>query len=153
MNTMNRWNLPARAFLLLCAALLSVQVAPRAVAQSAAREFPAGVARGLLTVGKPPDGTLNGRAARLSPGARIRGVNNMLLMSASLSGQTFPVAYLRDASGALREVWVLSDAETRDARLGPAPGTSNIVSESDQQRRMEEAGKTHYGQQPKYPQR
>jgi hypothetical protein len=118
-----------------------------------AREFPAGVTRGQLSVGMPPDVTLNGRPARLSPGARIRGTNNMLLMSGGLAGQTFPVVYLRDASGALREVWVLSDAEARDTRLGTAPTTSNIVSESDQQRMLEEAGKTRYGQQPKYPQR
>ena len=150
---MNRWNRPAKAFLLLCALHLYGQGTPQAFAQSLAREFPAGVNRGLMVVGMPPDVTINGRPARLSPGARIRGTNNMLLMSAGLSGQTFPVVYLRDASGALREVWILNDAETRDTRLEPIPIRSNIVSESDQQRMLEEAGKTRYGQQPKYPQR
>jgi hypothetical protein len=151
MNTMNRWNRPAKAFLLLCTLCLFGQATPPASAQSLGREFPPGVTRGQLTVGMPPEVTLNGRAARLAPGARIRGTNNMLLMSAGLSGKTFPVVFLRDASGALREVWLLSDAEIRDARLGPAQVTSNIVSESDQQRLTEEAGKTRYGEQPKYP--
>ena len=84
------------------------------------RQFPAGALRGDLTVLQPPDVQLNDAAARLSPGARIRGVDNMLQMSGSLIGQKLRVHYTLDASGNLRDVWVLTPDE---ARREPWPKT------------------------------
>src|SRR3990167_7012671 len=60
----------------------------------AVRNFPPKALRGTLQVVAPPEVLLNTKVARLSPGARIRGANGMLAMSASLIGQTVPVVYL-----------------------------------------------------------
>jgi hypothetical protein len=89
-----------------------VLVAP-ACAQSVQRNFPADALRGTLVVTAPPEVTLNGQAARLAPGARIRGQNNMLEMSGSLVGISLVVNYTADTSGLVKDVWILTPDETR----------------------------------------
>ena len=86
----------------------------------AVRSFPPKAVRGTLQVVAPPDVLLDSKTARLSPGARIRGANGMLTMSAALVGQTLPVVYLREPQGMLHEVWVLTEVE---AKLIPATPT------------------------------
>jgi hypothetical protein len=61
---------------------------------------------------------------RLSPGARIRAENNMLVVSGALSGQTLLVAYVREPNGLLHEVWILNAAE-RAAILQRAASASS----------------------------
>jgi hypothetical protein len=80
-------------------------------AQAQQRSFPATALRGEITVLQPPDVLLNGRPARLSPGARIRGENNLMMVSGTLANQRLVVHYTTDLSGLLSEVWVLSAAE------------------------------------------
>ena len=75
------------------------------------RNFPANALRGALVVVDPPQVTINGLAAQLAPGARIRSANNMLLLSATLVGQKLLVHYTLDAQGALHDVWILTAAE------------------------------------------
>ncbi len=76
------------------------------------RYFPATALRGDMQVTAPPELMLNGRPERLAPGARIRSAQNMLVMSAALSGQRLTVHYTREATtGLLLDVWVLSDLE------------------------------------------
>ena len=82
-----------------------------ASAQVNVRPFPPNVERGLLLVEAPPVIQLNGKVERLSPGARIRGLNNMLLMSGSIIGKTLLVNFSRNPTGEVHEVWVLTDAE------------------------------------------
>lgn len=60
---------------------------------------------------QPPDVMMNGAADRLSPGARIRGTNNMLVMSGALIGQKVLVNYVREPSGLLQEIWILTSTE------------------------------------------
>ncbi|MDE2416419.1 MAG: hypothetical protein KGN32_01305 [Burkholderiales bacterium] len=86
-------------------------------ASVAVRTFPPKAVRGTLVVVAPPQVLLNNKVDRLSPGARIRGANGMLVLSASLIGQILPVMTLRESQGMLHEVWVLTDVE---ARLLPA---------------------------------
>ena len=69
---------------LLPAAFLSLLVAVALPAQ-AQRNFTEKALRGELVVGQPPDALLNGKPARLAPGARIRDQSNILQLSASLS--------------------------------------------------------------------
>ncbi|WP_082521792.1 hypothetical protein [Ramlibacter sp. Leaf400] len=106
---MNRWILLPAA-LLLAAAVAQAQVVIRSA--------PAGVKPARLTVTAPPQITLNGQPDRLSPGARIRGTNNLMLLSGSVVGQVLPVVYRRDAAGLVHEVWVLTDEEY--SRVAPA---------------------------------
>ena len=89
-----------------------------ASAQGIRREAPKDVVLGKMAVGLPPQIALDGKADRLSPGSRIRDLNNMLVLSASLSGKTMPVVYRRDAAGLVHEVWILTDDEY--SKLGGA---------------------------------
>ena len=99
--------------LLACAVLAGLVVLPHpdANAQGFVREAPKDVVRGRLTVTAPPQVTLDGKPDRLSPGSRIRGLNNMLLLSGSVVDQDLPVVYRRDAAGLIHEVWVLTPEE------------------------------------------
>ena len=104
--------------LLFCATLaglIALTSTPLA-AQDVLRQFPAAALRGTLQVTTPPDILMNGQPARLSPGARIKGISNTLVMSASLAGQSLVVNYLRDGQGMVHEVWLLSQAEAQEKR-------------------------------------
>jgi hypothetical protein len=87
-------------------------------AQEAVRPFPAAAKRATLQVTYPPEILLNGRPARLSPGARIRGTNNMLMVSGALAGQNVLVNYVRDPQGMVKEVWVLNATEAKQPMDG-----------------------------------
>ena len=99
---------------LLATALLVT--AGAASALDAVRPFPANAKRGTLEVTYPPEVLLNGKSARLSPGARIRGTNNMLVLSGSLAGQSLPVNYVLDPQGLVHEVWILNATEARQSK-------------------------------------
>jgi hypothetical protein len=75
--------------------------------------------RGILNIVQPPDVLLDGQAARLAPGARIRGTNNLLVMSGAITGQDLPVRYTLDSYGLILNVWILSDAEIARDPLAP----------------------------------
>jgi len=155
-NTMNRCpSMPILRFLRTLIVLLvwTASVSPSlATAQTLPRQFPAAAKRGLLEVTLPPVVLINGRPERLAPGARIKGVNNLLIMSASLVGATVLVNYLRDGQGLIHEVWILSAEETLEKRDGMEPVT-NIVFGSDADKPKTDDGKTPFNQLPKYPQR
>ncbi len=106
---MNRCLKPLLAGLALWAAAAQAQVFPPGDAQ-----------RARLTIAPvPPAVLVDDRPDRLSPGARIRNTNNMIQLSASIAGQTFPVVYKRDAAGLVHEVWMLKPEEERKlAELG-----------------------------------
>ena len=118
-----------RARLILGASLALAGLAPLlpspAASQTMQREAPKDVKRGLLTVNMPPLITLDGQADRLSPGARIRGTNNLLVLTGSIAGKTFPVLYRRDVAGLVHEVWILTPDE--DARLAGNNGAKNFA--------------------------
>jgi hypothetical protein len=111
--TMNRClqALPRR--LALLALLFGLALSASAQAPQRIPPIPAHAQRGLLEITAPPEVLLGGQAARLSPGARIRGHNNLLVMSGALLGQPLPVRYVRDPQGLLHEVWLLTEAELR----------------------------------------
>ena len=102
----------------LAAACLSLHLPALSQAQ---RPFPATAMRGDLVIQAPPQVLLNGSEARLSPGARIRGQDNMLQMSASLVGQMLRVHYTVETSGLIHEVWILRPEE---AAVRPWPETA-----------------------------
>ena len=99
---------------------LAVMAAALPAAAQTSRPFPASALRGELVITQPPEVQLNGRPARLSPGARIRGSNNMLQMSGALVGLPLLVHYTFEPSGGLHNVWILSPDE---ARRKPWPTT------------------------------
>ena len=84
------------------------------------RNFPATALRGDIAFGQPPEIALNGKAARLAPGARVRGADNMLQMSGALMGTRLVVNYTVDTLGEVRDVWLLRPEE---AAVRPWPRT------------------------------
>jgi hypothetical protein len=109
---MNRWiRIPIAGFALLAAL---------AYAQAPLRDVPKDVKHGHIKVTSPPQVELDGKVDRLSPGARIRNVNNMIVMSGTLVGKTVPVLYRREAAGMLHDVWILTPDE--ESKLGAADG-------------------------------
>lgn len=75
------------------------------------RNFPANALRGEIVFGQPPEVMLNGKPARLAPASRIRGTNNLLVMSGALMGMKAVVHYTVDPLGLVQDVWILTDAE------------------------------------------
>jgi hypothetical protein len=111
MNTMYRCAL---------AGVLVATLSAPAAAQNQ-RVFPQNALRGAITIGEFPQITLNGRAAMLAPGSRIRNQDNLIVMAASLAGSRLLVNYTFDIGGGLvREVWVLRADE---AAVRPWPST------------------------------
>jgi len=95
----------------LIALVASAAIAVPALAQT--RPFPQNALRGTLVFGSPPVVALNGTATRLAPGARIRGTNNLVVMSGELVDLKVVVNYTYDTSGYLRDVWILTDDEIK----------------------------------------
>jgi hypothetical protein len=89
-----------------------------ALAQSG-RIFPPQAQRAQLQVTQAPDILLNGKPARLAPGARIRAANDLLVLSASLTGQILAVHVLLEPGGLVKEVWILSPEEASRASASP----------------------------------
>ncbi len=98
-------------------ALASLTLAASALLASAPaaaqvqRNFPQNALRGVITFGQPPEILLNGEPTRLAPGSRIRAQNNLLEMTGALIGVKAHVNYTFDASGLVRDVWILRPEE------------------------------------------
>lgn len=82
-------------------------------APAAVRPFPAKALRAALVVTATPNILIDGHPERLSPGARIHGANNMLVLSSALTGQQLLVNFVREPQGLVHEVWILTEAEAR----------------------------------------
>jgi len=95
-------------------------------ADQPARQFPRNALRGEITIVQPPLVALNGNEARLAPGARIRGQNNLLVMSGSIVGQRMLVNYTVDPLGLVKDVWILRAEEARNT---PWPRTPEQAAE------------------------
>ncbi|MDB5872948.1 MAG: hypothetical protein JWQ07_2390 [Ramlibacter sp.] len=107
---MNRWiNVSLAGFGLL---------AGLAFAQGIIRDAPKDVVLGRLIVTAPPQITLDGKPDQLSPGSRVRDLNNMLVLSGGIVGKSLPVVYRRDAAGLVHEAWILTESEY--SKLGGA---------------------------------
>ena len=137
MNTMNRCTASAShpapltsrtSRRLTLATLLLASLAGTASAQQV-RDFPPNALRGKLVVTAPPQVMLDGKADQLSPGARIRNPQNMFIMSGSLVGQDLVVNYVREGSGLIHEVWLLTPAEAALKR--PSAKGSSLFLGSD----------------------
>jgi hypothetical protein len=97
--------------MLRCVLATALVVCVQTAAAQAPRNFPATALRGEVVITQPPDLLLNQMPARLAPGARIRGMDNMMLMSGAAVNQRMLVHYTRDLHGHLLDVWVLTPAE------------------------------------------
>lgn len=118
-------------------------------AANGGRNFPVGTLRGQFMVVNSPEIVLDGKSERLSPGARIMGINRMLVMPAAITGQNLLVNYTRDAAGLVREVWILTPEEAQAKRASAEKPLLNFwpfVANSGPR----DDGKTPFDQLPKY---
>ena len=156
-------GLPATALLaglllagaaLLCGPAIAQPIDPAATQNEAVnggRNFPPGTLRGRFMVVNAPEIQLDGQPERLSPGARIRSAERMLVMPAAITGQNLLVNYTRDAAGLVREVWILSPDEARAKRASAEKPLLNFwpfVADSGPR----DDGKTPFDQLPRYGQ-
>ena len=95
--------------------LTSLLFASSSWAQLGLRPFPPKTQRAVMQVTQPPELLLNGVLERFSPGARIHGRDNLIVMSGTLTDSRFLVNYVRESSGQIYEVWILTDAEAAQA--------------------------------------
>ena len=126
---MNRWTDPSLRQLRwapLALGLLAALLAWSAWAESGFRQFPKQALRGSLVVMGTPQVMLDGKPDRLSPGARIRNTQNMIVMPGSVKGKPLVVNYLREMNGLIHEVWILTEQEAQEKRAGGGTQT-NIV--------------------------
>ena len=108
-------NTPATA---IFGSISSIFFSATAVAQ-VVRTFPEAAVRGKIAFKSPPQIELDGKADRLSPGARIRDERGMLAMTGALEGKSFVVNFKREAStGMVHEVWILTAEEQKVKRDG-----------------------------------
>ena len=104
-NTMHRCALAASM------AAVAVSVSIPTAAQTVQRPFPQSALRGVIAFGVMPEITLNGQNARLAPGARLHGLDNMLLTPAALAGKKAIVNYTVEINGLVQDVWLLTADE------------------------------------------
>lgn len=135
-----------------CLALITIPIALAAAAvQAQVRDFPAAALRGVLQVTQPPQILLDGNPDRLSPGARILGPRNELVMSASISGERLVVNYTREPNGMVHQVWLLNQQEAAIKRPGATRERSFIFA-SEADKPPVDDGKTPFHLLPKYGQ-
>ncbi|MEB0134884.1 hypothetical protein QN362_06030 [Actimicrobium sp. CCC2.4] len=88
------------------------------------RPFPAGANRASLVITDYPQVQVDGKAARLSQGARIWSTDNLTVIPNTLGHSAHIVNYTTDLDGAINRVWLLSAAEAA-VRLPAKPTTSS----------------------------
>ena len=99
-------------------------------AKPSVREFPKAALRGEMVVKNHPEIVLNGKAERLSPGARIWDKDRTLVLSARLAGQVVTVNYMREGGGLINQVWILNSEELKEKRAGGNATIFNFITGS-----------------------
>ena len=146
---MNRCTASFLALTLTVFACLSAQAQDIDPSLLPARQLPKNALLGRLVVQQPPVVLLNGQPAQLSPGARIRSMDNMLAMSGTLIGQVLPVKYLLDSTGLVHQVWILTPDEVRASRKSFS--LSNFLFGSGTSTGPVDDGNTPFDQLPRFP--
>jgi len=137
-------------FAAMLASLLALPARAQTDDVPSVRNFPKTALRAVLVVRAPPEISLNGKADRLSPGARIRNINNNYVQSGNLLGQELLVNYTRDTGGQVHEVWILNPEEAKEKRAGL--NSRNFIFGSESGAALQDDGKTPYNQLPRYKQ-
>jgi hypothetical protein len=147
---MNRWTTStSRLYLAACLWALASWSAAFAQTEAIGRQFPAQALRGKLVITQFPEVLLDGQAARMAPGVRIRSPQNLLLSPAAITGETLTVNLVRDGQGLIRDVWVLTPEEASQ-RLKTATPERNFSFASDAEAPKQDDGKTPYRDLPGY---
>jgi hypothetical protein len=93
---------------------LAVLVVAASIAVLAAcgsqKTFPDGSVLGTMTPGTLPEVTIDGKAMRLAPGARIVNTGNLSITPNEVPANS-RVRYKTDAAGQINQVWILPAEE------------------------------------------
>ena len=103
----------SRRRLIVCAAagLAAALPVASAEAQALMRRFPRTALRGEIAFGAFPQIAVNGQAAQLSPGSRVRDLRNMVALPGALVGNKYVANFTIDSMGLVHEVWILRPDE------------------------------------------
>ncbi len=115
------------------------------------RQFPPNALRGRMKVLQGAEIVIDGKLERLSPGARIRGPQNTLVMTGAIAGEEYIVNFVRDAYNNIHQVWILTALEAKQKIKSGTP-ESNIIFSSDADKPKVDDGKTPFDKLPKYKQ-
>jgi hypothetical protein len=115
------------------------------------RKFPDKALRGMMQVVQAPEILIDGKRERLSPGSRIRDPQQRIVMSASITNQTYVVNFLRNPIGEIQEVWILTEAEAKQKIKTNTPA-SNVTFASDLGASKQDDGNTPFNQLPSFEQ-
>ncbi len=88
------------------------------------RPFPGNVRRASLVITDYPQVQIDGKASRLTNGARIWSTDNLTVIPNALGSSAHIVNYTTDIEGAIDRVWLLSPAEAA-VRLPAKPTLSS----------------------------
>ena len=119
---------PRRAGPRLAGILGLMALCSPALAKPGVRQFPDQAVRATMVVVQPPEVRMDDKPMRLSPGSRIMGTTNTVVLSAGLVGQKLTVNYVPDPLGQVHQVWILTPAEAaqKPARQGAPRGDSAV---------------------------
>ncbi len=147
---MNRWT--SSLFIPLAALLISAASAQTEEPKPNTRQFPKEAKRGELIVLSAPDIAMDSKPDRLSPGVRIRDINNNLVLSGTLANQRLVVNYVRDNTGLVHNVWVLNSEEIKQKMPGQPEGILSNIRSMFETPVVKDDGNTPFNQLPKYRQ-
>jgi len=116
---MNRCDVRASALALALIASTATFALPTAASaqEVVQRNFPRNALRGELVLLNESEALLNGKPARLAPGLKLRGENNLLVMTGAALGRKFTANYTIDTYGLINNLWALRPDEAQ--RLWP----------------------------------
>ncbi|MDR0458183.1 MAG: hypothetical protein LBH10_04030 [Burkholderiaceae bacterium] len=122
---------PARRRLAVAGiAALAALIALAVPVHAGLRVFPMDTQRGRIVFTNPPQVKLDGKTAQISPGTRIHDAqSNRLVFASTLKGQKYTVNYVRDGTGTLREIWILTPDEIKE-KLPPTQAELNRTRQS-----------------------
>ena len=103
-----------RTWLLALAATVALLLPSVSAQAQIERLFPQGTERAKISFERETRMVrVNGKLERLGPGVQIRDQNGRAPIPSTLAGQTLLAHYVRDASGAIFRIWILTPQEAR----------------------------------------
>ena len=147
---MNRWT--KFLFLFFAVGLISLASAQTEEFKPNVRQFPTEARRGELVILTAPEIAMDNKPDRLSPGVRIRDIDNNLVLSSALANQKLTVNYLRDNTGLVHSVWVLNPEEIKQKMPGKPEGILGNLRSMFDTPLVKDDGNTPFDKLPKYKQ-
>ncbi len=101
----------AATLIVACGFAAGVAQAQQSMVQQRMVPIPPKAQRADIIFNRSPDVLINGKAARLAPGARIFNQQNLIVMYSALQGAIKAKFVLEDSTGLVLSVWILTEDE------------------------------------------